>query len=320
MHAAQPDLSVREGAVHVHLHRLGPQRSRDVLLVPGLGASPRAFGARPGRSLVSDLADAGLTPWAVDFQVSWRARSQGADALLEGLAEGVAALSRRPDAPGASLAAVGHSLGGMLLLALAAGGSAFSHLVTLGAGLDFRLGRSPLPRLLSLAPRGLPVMRLRVDRGGLPLRRLARIGAPLFGRGARLPVERDQFHPGTTHGTVVRTVVRDGVRDLPLPLLLDLSALFTARGLELGVMSVPLKDAIRSIAVPTLVVGGVQDRQCPIGAVRDMASRIPGARLLEVGRSSMPGEGYGHVDLMTATRAPEDVFDPVLDFLLGDGA
>ena len=297
---------------------MGPRGQRDVLLVPGLGASPYAFGARPGRSLVGDLVDAGFTPWAIDFQVSWRARGQHADALLESLGEAIRLLFRRPDAPAGPPAAIGHSLGGMLLLGLASGGLALSHLVTLGAGLDFRLGRSPLPRLLSLAPKGLPVVPLRVERGGVPLRRLAKVGAPLFGRGAWLPVERDQFHPGSTEGAVVRAVVRDGVRDLPLPLLLDLSALFTERGLHVGDLDVPLKDAVRRISTPTLIVGALQDRQCPIAAVRDTAQRIPGARLLEVGGTGEPGEGYGHVDLMTGRKAPQDVFDPILAFLQGD--
>lgn len=316
MIATPPDLHVRNDAVDVHLHRHGPQTQRDVVLVPGLGASPHAFLSRPGRSLASDLRGAGFTPWTVDFQVSWRGRDQRAETLLHGLEVAVAELERRPDGPRTPIAAIGHSLGGMLLLALAAEGVALSHLVTLGAGLDFRLGRSPLPRLLSLAPKGLPPLPLRVRRGGLPLRRLARAGAPLFGRGARLPVERDQFHPGATDGAVVRGVIRDGVRDMPLPLLLDLAALFTERGLHVGRRDLALKEAVGAIAVPTLLVGAVQDRQCPIAAVRDTARRIPGARLLEVGASGARGGGYGHVDLMTARRAPTDVFDPVLAFLL----
>jgi pimeloyl-ACP methyl ester carboxylesterase len=317
VNATPPDLHVRNDALDVHLHRLGPQTDRDALLVPGLGASPHAFGARPGRSLVTDLRGAGFTPWTVDFQVTWRGRDQRADTLLHALEVAVAELERRPDGPRTPIVAIGHSLGGMLLLALAAEGVALSHLVTLGAGLDFRLGRSPLPRLLSLAPKGLPPVPLRLQRGGVPLRRLARVGAPLFGRGARLPVERDQFHPGATEGAVVRAVIREGVRDLPLPLLLELAALFTERGLHVGRRDLPLKEAVAAITVPTLLVGAVQDRQCPIAAVRDTARRIPGARLVEVGGSDARGEGYGHVDLMTARRAPEDVFDPVLAFVLG---
>ena len=39
---------------------------------------------------------------------------------------------------------------------------------------------------------------------------------------------------------------------------------------------------------------------------------ITGARVLAVGEK---GEGYGHLDLLTATSAPERVFGPVVDFL-----
>jgi pimeloyl-ACP methyl ester carboxylesterase len=309
---SKPDLHVRNDAVDVHLHRLGPQTDRDIVLVPGLGASPLPFWSRPGRSLAGDLRARGWTPWTVDFQVSWRGRGQRADTLLHALEVAVATLERREDGPRQPVDAIGHSLGGILLLAMAAEGLALRRIVTLGSGLDYRLGRSPLPRLLSLAPKGLPAVRLKLDRGGLPLTRLARLGAPLFGRGLGLPVEREQFHPGTTEGAVVRDVLRRGVRDLPLPLLLDLAALFSERGLHVGNKDLPIREAVSAITAPLLMVAGRQDRQCPVGSVRAAVTHIPSAQLLEVGAT---GAGYGHVDLLTGRCADRDVFDPVLAFL-----
>lgn len=308
----EPDLRVRNDAVDVHLYRLGPQTERDIMLVPGLGASPLPFWSRPERSLAGDLRARGWTPWAVDFQVSWRGRGQRADTLLRALEGAIATLERRGGGSGQPVDAIGHSLGGILLLAMAAEGRSLRRLVTLGSGLDYRLGRSPLPRLLSLAPKGLPSVRLKVHRGGVPLTLLARVGAPLFGRGLNLPVEREQFHPGTTDGAVVRDVLRRGVRDLPLPLLLDLAALFSERGLHVGNKDVPLREAVSAITAPLLMVAGRQDRQCPARSVRDAVDRVAGARLLEVGET---GSGYGHVDLLTGRAAHRDVFDPVLAFL-----
>lgn len=279
-----------------------------MVLVPGMAASPAAFHLPRGRSLVTALAGAGRTVWTVDFHLSWRGRSQGLAALGEALAAALTALERHAGTPLARVDAVGHSLGGILLLALLADGVPLRRLVTLASGLDFRLGRSPLPRLMSLAPKGLDPIRLRLRRGGLPLRRVARVAAPVFGRGVSLPVERDQFHPGATSGEVIREMVRDGVRDIPLPLLLDLADLFTARGIRAGKEAEPLKEAVRRIQQPVLMVSALADRQCPPGAVSDAVDRIPNAVLLEL-------SGYGHVDLMTGIHAQREVVGPILAFL-----
>lgn len=303
------------GPVQVQVEQVGPTRGAPVLLVPGLAASPLPFVTHGQRSLATSLQGAGRTPWTADFAVSWRGRDQGATALLLGLEQAVAELSRHTGAPVHEIDAVGHSLGGILLLGLLADGLPLRRVVTLASGLDYSLGPSPLPRLLSLAPKGTRPLRLPLPGGGLPTRSLARLGAPLFGRGLGLPVERDQFHPGTSDTATIRAVLSGGVRDLPWPLLFDLAELFTAEGLHLGVGGYPLRAAVSRIDQPVLLVGAQEDRQCPIESVRDAAARIPRGSLLELGAATPAATGYGHLDLLCGRRAPEHVFDPLVAFL-----
>jgi len=306
------EIHVEGAQVDVHLERVRPVTGPSVLLVPGLGASPLSFELQDRLPLAEALHRAGRTPWLVDFHLSWRARGQDAAALLHALEQALAELRRHTGVPLSQVDAVGHSLGGILLLALAADGVPLRSLVAMASGLDYRLGRSPLPRALSLSPKGIGPLRIGARRGGLPATRLAAAAAPLFGRGLHLPIEREQFHRGSTPGPVVRRMMRAGVRDMPLALLLDLAELFTEDGLELGGSGEALKQAVTHLDLPVMLVGALQDTQCPIAAVRDAARRIPGAQLLEVGS---PDYGYGHVDLLTASRAPEEVFAPILAFL-----
>lgn len=314
-------LTVEGSTVGVTLERQGRDVGPPVLLVPGLGASPAPFWLHGRRSLVATLQAAGHTPWTVDFGLHWRGKGQGVHAVLHALEVALAELRRHAGVDLDEVGAVGHSLGGILLLALLADDVPLRRAVCLASGLDYRLGRSPLPRLLSLSPKGLRPLRLPDLGGGLPLRGLARVGAGAFGRGLKLPVERDQFHPGTTDAPTLRAAVRAGVRDIPWALLLDLADLFTERGPHVGQAGYPLRAAVGRIDRPVLFVAARQDRQCPLDSVRDAARRVPGAALVEVGGDGAPGEGYGHLDLLTGQRAPEEVFDPVVAFLdAPDGA
>ncbi len=313
---------VVEGArLSVRLSRLGPPGGAPVLLVPGLGASPLAFSLHDRRSLVSTLHASGRSPWQVDFRLGWRSPRQDAMALVHALETALAELRRHLGQPVEQVDAIGHSLGGILLLALAADGVPFRRLVTLASAVDFSLGRAALPRALSLAPRGIGPLALGPLKagarlaGGLPTQGIASLAAPLWGRGLDLPIERDQFHPGTTPGPISRRMMREGVRDMPLALLLDLADLFSRRGLSLGPHRRALRDALDQVASPVLMVAARQDRQCPLEAVRDAVARLPRGQLLEVGGDGRPGQGYGHVDLMTGSPAPEQVFDPITRFL-----
>ena len=306
------EIHVEGNRVDVRLERVRPVTGPPVVLVPGLGARPLQFDLHERQSLAETLHRSGRTPWLIDFRLNWRGTGQDAAALLHALELAMAELRRHAGVDLGQVDAIGHSLGGILLLALACDGVPLRTVVALASGLDYRLGRSPLPRALSISPQGIGPLRVGVRRGGIPVQRLASVAAGLFGRGTHLPIERDQFHPGSTPGTIVRQMMRSGVQDMPLALLLDLADLFTERGLHLGRSGRPLKQAVADLHLPVLLVAAVQDTQCPLASVRDAAARIPGSTLVEVGNEAY---GYGHVDLLTASRAPEEVFAPILGFL-----
>ncbi len=307
-------ITVEGQDVDVTLTRIGPVQGRPTLLVPGLAATPAPFNLNERRPLTVALQDSGRSPWLADFEVSWRRPGQDAHALLHALEQALSELRRHTGADLDEVDAVGHSLGGILLLALAADGVPLRRVATMGTALDYRGGFGRLPDLLALAPDGLWA---RARTGGVPVSRLARFGAPLFGRSLTASLQTSQFHPGSTPGPVVREMMRLGVRDLPFALLADLAALLTEGGLRLGRSGRPLRDAVSDLSLPVLMIAGRQDSQCPVTQVRDAVRRIPGARLLEVGQPG-PGRGYSHVDLMTATRAPDEIFAPLVAFL--DGA
>jgi pimeloyl-ACP methyl ester carboxylesterase len=306
-------IDISTDRMEVHLCRLGPEVGPPALLVPGLGASPLIFELQPDRPLTELLRAGGRTPWAVDFHVNWRRRGQDSSALVGAVEDAIVELAALTGHPIERTVGIGHSLGGMLLLALACDGVPFEKLVMLGTGLDLREGASNLTRAIGLAPIGRAMQLLRPRATGVPIRGVARLTAPLSGRRIASPFERDQFFPGTTDGAVIRHFVREAVRDLSIPLLMDLAALFTEGGLHLGT-DAPLKEAVRSLDLPVLFVAARQDKQMPLAAVRDAADRVPGARLIEVGIDER-GRGYGHVDLLSGRDAAEEVLLPVVAFL-----
>lgn len=306
-------IEVRSDVVDVQLLRLGPRRGPPVLLSPGLGANHRYYELRAGLSFASFLSSRDRTPWAIDFDVSWRRDTEDASGLLRALEMALAELQREEGVALDEVDAVGHSLGGLLLLALAVDGLPLRRIVALATGLDYRLGSPWFKKLLGLTPR-LKGLATTARLPGLPLKGIARIGSRLTGW-KTLGVASDQFHPGATDMPTVRRFLREGVRDLSLPLLLDLASLYSDDGLRLGASGRPLKEAVGELRCPALFVAGRQDKVCTVESVRDAAGRVPGAELLEVGDGTRPGEGYGHVDLLTGRGALTEVFHPVATFL-----
>ena len=312
------EIHVQTDTIDVRLVRLRPESGPPVVYVPGLGANPRAVDLAPEPSLAQALHEAGRTPWAVDFRISWHRGGMCSLSLLRALELALVELEHHSGHRAQSFGAIGHSLGGILLLGIAARGVPLHRLVTLGTGLDYRLGHVDLKHLLRFMKVRGRLRRASQGLGGFPLTRPARALAPifgreLFGRSLSLPLQLDQFHPGATEGELIRRFFRQGVADVPFPLLLDLAGLFQEDGLRFGEAD-PLKEQVRHLDVPVMLVAGRQDRQCPVDSVRDAADRIPGSLLLEVGTAE-PGLGYGHMDLLLGQRAATEVFPAILKFL-----
>jgi len=311
-------LRVHGAPVPTTLRRYGPAASPQppILLVPGLSAGPLGFTMGGSRSLVSVLVAAGRTVWTVDLGYSVRSRTrQDFTAVVESTERAIDLLDRRShSADAGALDAIGHSLGGHVLIALAAAGARIRRLVTIATALDYRKGGSAWGSLGPFARLGKLEPKRRAAGGGIPVELLTTLTWPLFGRIVPMPFQENNFHRGSTDGALIRAVVAGSMKDLPLPLLASLAGLVLPGGLTWGDPERSLTDAAAGLDLPTLVIGGRQDRQCPLEAVRHAAATVPGARLLEVGEGR-PGEGFGHYDLVTGTRAPVEVFGPIVDFL-----
>jgi pimeloyl-ACP methyl ester carboxylesterase len=277
---------------------IGSPGPRTVLYVPGLaaGAAPATLGA--AGSLWAALQAGGHTPVLAAPQVSWRGRHQGFGAHVDALAALVGAL-------GPSVDLIGHSMGGLLSLAVAARGAPVRRVITLGTGVDLHhhppVGLGASARALSrlgAGLRGLP--------GGLPLGAAARsFAAQLPGHGG--PIVRAQFAPGSTPARVQEAFFRDGVVDLPFDLLADLAAALGPGGLQLD--GRPLADALAALPQPVLCVGATGDPQVPPGAVSDLAARLPRGAL------ALVGGPFAHMDLLTAPAVTAGLFPRLLAFL-----
>jgi pimeloyl-ACP methyl ester carboxylesterase len=277
---------------------IGSPGPRTVLYVPGLAAGPAPATLGGAGSLWASLHGAGFTPVLAAPVLSWRARGQGFADHVDALGALIAGLPAPVDL-------VGHSMGGLLSLAVAARGAPVRRIVTLGTGVDLHhhppIGLGGLGPALSTVGAGL-----RALPGALPVGALARALAPQLARHGG-PIVDAQFAAGSTPPRIQAAFFRDGVVDLPFALLADLAGALGPRGLLLD--GQPLHAALGALRLPVLCVGASGDPQVPPGAVADLAARLPhGALVL------LPGP-FAHLDLLTAPAATAALFPRLRAFL-----
>ena len=310
------EIQLATPTVDLRLVCAGRAHGPPVLLVPGLAAGPMPFVVHPSRSLAETLERHGLQPWTVEFEFAWRRGGPGVSCLVSALDAALEALCGRCAVQRSEAQAIGHSLGGLLLLALQVGRRPLGGLVTLATAARFQTRSAPvwakgLGACAPLVGRVRPVLR-----GGVPTRTLARLVSAHPSLEATGLFTGLQFHPATTEPAHRQAVLRHGVRDLPLRLVADLAELYAPKGLRLETGEC-LASALEGLDRPLLLVAARQDMQCPLAAVHDTHERARGSTLLELGVPvpGAPEEGWGHLDLLTGSRAPEAVFEPVAAFV-----
>jgi pimeloyl-ACP methyl ester carboxylesterase len=188
-------------------------------------------------------------------------------------------------APDEPLVLVGHSMGGMSIVALAEQHPELFGDRVVGLGLiSTTAGGQRTHKILS---KYIPdaIGRRVVERGLLVAAQRERI----------LEVARRN---GGAIGVQVIKEFAFGDRPVPPEYVAFLDSMISATPLKVLVEFIPQFDAldkfhvVESFAhVPTLVVGGTKDRLTSIGHARKLSSRLPGARLMEL-------DGGGHMSIL----------------------
>ncbi len=271
-----------------------------MLLAHGLGAGPDAF--RYGAdSLAGALRQAGYTVYLLCHRadpesVPPEGPRRGFVSIEDIIERDVpAALAQAAADSGFSrVHAIGHGLGGLLLLAAAARrDDRLASVCAVGAPLR-------LPEVRSEARIATLALALAPARWRLPLAAAARLGLPLVG----------EELAGATPAPRARGAMAYAVSDPPLALLRSLSTWIRAGSPSLYGGVVSLEGHLADARVPLLVVTGTEDALCSCEA---------GERALSAwgheDKQAVRAEALGHLDLLLGGNAPDRVFTPILEWL-----
>jgi alpha-beta hydrolase superfamily lysophospholipase len=284
-----------------------------IVLVPGFVQNRHAFTV-PGRSLVDDLAMRGFAVHVVDLPGrAARHPARRRDRLLEYVEEDIAALVTAIADAHVSTVYVGHSMGGLIGVALPSDAVArLSGIVVIGSPLlplDRTLRRFSLPvegaaRVLSTL--GVPFPGRRVAQG------LLRARALFEQRHARVPMR--VWSRGSLDDDELSFALMHAFTNDSFGAAADLLTLVRTRGGHMG--RVPIGERLSALRAPLLVIGGNDDGLAPVDAVEALYTRAGSRdkRLVIVG-DDRPGAGVGHIDLLVGRRAPELVWPLLAEFL-----
>jgi len=207
---------------------------------------------------------------------------------------------------------VGHSMGGMLILAHLAGdhNPPVASAVTVGSPADFS---QPRNRCVSLLMKLRPILGLTE----ISLPHLAiKLAIPFCHRATFYLLT--PFHPTNMSCSVARrmlTLISEPVTSSKVWLQLGD---FAERGVFGPDGGPSYLDGLAASKTPLFFIGGTMDQMAPPGTIRGAcaANGETGERkCLILGKGSGAVEDYGHVDLLLGVRSPEEVFSPILEWL-----
>jgi pimeloyl-ACP methyl ester carboxylesterase len=294
-----------------------PAQRGAVLMLHGLGANHRIFLTK-GVSLAEHLAARGFDCYVPDLRGagdSERVRDWTLDDYLDrdlpALLECALENSGRT-----TLACVGHSMGGILIWmhCMEQLGAPIERLVAVGSALDYRLGRNVYQDLRRLRRLAGPLK-------SFPFGLIARVLSPLAGVGPVLPAEGMNFHRSNVERSVCRELMAHGFGSIPLALFDSLNTTFEADGFSRITRDqgrVVYLQRVAELRLPTLMVAGSADVQCPPATAQATFERLSGAsdkRALFVGKRYGQADDYGHLDLLVGKRAAHEVWPELTAFL-----
>jgi len=308
-------------ALH-HYHASGPTRGLPVILCHGLDANRYLFDTRGAPSLADFLRRHGRDVWVAELRGSGMSDRPGIkhsdvpyswgfeDHLrhdVPAIIDLVLSLTRS-----SGVHWVGHSMGGMLLLAHLASypDSALASAIAVGSPTDFSdIDIGTFRHLWKLEPLlgQLPIS---------PLPFLGRMIAPLA---PLVPASVwGLFHTSNIEPSVARkTIAIVSTPISPNKLWLDFG-----RFMKTGVFGpgdgASYLEGLSESDVPILLMGGSKDYMAPPASVINARKKLNETTKTEcviMGKESGYLEDYGHVDLLLGIHATEEVFPKILGWL-----
>jgi pimeloyl-ACP methyl ester carboxylesterase len=286
-----------------------------VVLQHGLGSNGLAF-TLPGVSLAEHLSELGFDCFVPELRgagASERPRaSYGLDEYLE--QDIPAILDTVLEASGHAHAHwIGHSMGGILMWMYGSErpDARIARLITVGSAMDYRPGRSVYRSLKEFLP-------LIGFMNALPFQLIARAAGSIAGSGPIFLPESMNFFRSNVDREVCRQLMTRGFSPIPVSLFDSLATTFSETGFTRAGGAIAYLPKLAGFRIPTLVLGGTRDVQCPPEAVTETFERLTGCadkRLLMFGKAHGHEDDYGHFDLLVGKRAAREVWPHVTEFL-----
>lgn len=305
-------------ALH-HYRSRGPARGLPIVLCHGLSSNRHIFDLPGVVSLAAWLADRGRDVWVPELRGSGASDSPGIarsdvpyswefdDHLEKDVPTVIQGVLEQTGAP--SLHWVGHSMGGMLVLAhLATSDSnAIASALALGSPTDFSKMKTRAVGTLMAAK---PLLKLTPF---MPLPLLGRLFLPLFNGRAMGFFNADNTDPETSRKTVA--LASEAVTSSTLWLNFGRFVETKRFAPEKGALYMENLPASR---IPVMAIAGAKDAIAPPKSVTWL-SEVPGhageRKGLVLGKASGCAQDYGHVDLLIGRRVTEEVYPIVLQWI-----
>lgn len=286
----------------------GERRRHPVLLIPGMGTNRYSFDlGADGPSMARHLAGAGFEVFVGELRGHGESDhgpkrwGWDLDTLIEDDCRSLLGAVREITGADA-VHCVGHSMGGIMLLAmLARGDDGIRAAVTLGAGLDYSEAPSSFRQALWMRPllKVLPAIPI-----GLPSQLLAPLSS-------RVETDAELFNVwlANVDPVIERRMNAIAFNRTSSPILDQLISVLEPGGLRdrRGAPYLPGLRA-REDLPPLLMLAGDRDRQTDPLAAEATAGDHPRIAVRRLGPDRGQAEHYGHFDLVMGRNAEAEVF------------